>query len=391
MKKLMQKRGSKLAIRLGIFFSSLIVRMLYFWRLGIQPAGDTPYYLLVSQGLIEHNFSLLYLIGENIPFYFWLYPYILALFFNNQAAVIIFQIILQALASVLIFQIGKKLFNAKAGLISAVGYVFLWEIFQWDIYILTDSIFVFLLIAAFFFYLKTQERKSQNYANWTIFALSIILIFFLRPTSIPFLVSVFLILAIRWKDRYKMGIIVAGIAIVIYALFHFGFSEVQDPRGIGAFAQKYIDVYQKGEVISARPEYNVDVNWQPGITAGNVLIFIKIFTRKLVAYWEFIMPNYALGHKIVNIITFIPLYALGVYGFLKGIKVKDRRNPPLFILYLVVCFWIFHALTEIEPDGRYRLPLLAFLVILSGYGLSLILDKILARVNNIRKKNGEDR
>lgn len=352
-----------------IFLLSAAVRILYLYFIGVHIGGDTLFYDTNAHLVMASGYNPFSLLQAGIPPYYWLYPYILGLLQDNHLAIIIVQILLQGIASVLLYKIGTILFNRQTGIIAGISFGLFFEVFQWDTYILTDSLFIFLLVVSAYFLVKKLPAA---------FATSILAVVLLRPTSLPLLAAVGMygISTLRLKKKYiVVFLLVLGTSglLLAYAL------DLFDPNrqyGIAYYLRYFFSLFERGIVIRDRPDYILPAAWDTGFSAHNLFLFLNIFLHKLAAFWYVTVQDFSWAHKLLNIFTLVPLYCFGVLGYIYNRKEQTHINIYLFFLHVILFFWVFHALTEVDFDFRYRLPVLPFVLLFASYGFSQLLRDI---------------
>lgn len=350
-----------------IFFLAFGIRAGCFYFRGVQPAGDSDYYLSGARILLDHHWSYISLAKEGYPFYYWFYPTFLAVFNGNQTLVVIVQILLESLAAVWLYQIATTVFNRSTGLLAAFIFIFWWEIFQWNTYILTDSLFIFVLTASLFTYLMAEKHYKYYYRGLT--GLSILLAILLRPTSLPLLAAFYIVLVPFKKQWLKFGslfiilIIISSLLTLIYKL------APHSTHGINYFIDYFIGLYQRGEIIQGRVGDRLSVRWDDGWSWHNVLSFVHLYILRLVAFWQPFDKQYAIAHKALNTLVYTPVYLGSAYAILNWKTIATNKKAFVFLTSLIIGYWLFQSLTIIDYDWRYRLPTLPFLVLLASGGI----------------------
>lgn len=341
----------------AIFGLALTIRLAYFGWTGVHHGGDSAFYLDIAHRLSEAHYSLSALVAYKLPIYYWFYPFFVAILRHNEIAIITVQIIPQAVASVLMYAMGKAIWNERTGILAGIGYGLFWEIFQWDVYVLTDSLFLTLLIASL--YLLVRISKSPTPLLRACFILTIIVIAALRPTSPPFFAALLLawIPGITWK-RNLVGI-GALIVIILGLLVALGFFRADAKLGFQSRMHYFASLYERGIIIRDRPQYTM-----PASSVGSII------AHRLVAFWYIYATDFSLAHKLVSSITFIPLYIGGLYGIYRVARYREGDRNAVCLVFVIMAFWGFQALTEVDYDWRYRLPTLPPLLLLASYGAS---------------------
>jgi hypothetical protein len=103
----------------------------------------------------------------------------------------------------------------------------------------------------------------------------------------------------------------------------------------------------------------------------------------------FYYQGYSLKHNLLNMAFFIPAYAfaLSALGFLKrtGAAGQDKgtQKTAVLCLALIVSFALFHAVTNIDFDWRYRLPIIFPLILLAAIGFDAVIKTYFAGLDKV--------
>ena len=112
---------------------------------GLPQSQDSDWYLAYARALLD-NFSIRMNIDEILYLgYNLLLTGLLALF-KDPVAIVYTQALVASLAIILIYLIGRTLFNKRTGVIAGLFYLYNWDVTLWSTYVLSDSFFVSLLI-----------------------------------------------------------------------------------------------------------------------------------------------------------------------------------------------------------------------------------------------------
>jgi 4-amino-4-deoxy-L-arabinose transferase-like glycosyltransferase len=341
-----------------IFLFALSVRLLYFRYFGIHMGSDTARYVDAARVLIDSHGNPLALINIGQPLYFWLYPIIIAILGGNTALLIGFQILLQAIAAVLVYRAGEIAFNRIIGLIAGFIYALFWEIIQWDVYILTDSIFLFLVVALLYTYLLIVTTGHKKY--WFPMIGLLIATMLERPHGFIVVIIFAATLFLRLPRRIKPVVIAFACFIAAFYLL------LLDARSVDHNITDYQGVvskfYSDGVVIDGRPGYNLPVD-------NGFMSMASIFLHRLVAFWFVYPAEFAFSHKLFNAVFLIPLYIFSLYGAVRFWK-ESRNNRSIIglVLLFIALYWFATSLTNVDYDWRLRLPVWPFIILLASYG-----------------------
>ncbi len=315
--------------------------------------GDSDFYLKGASILLHSHFSFPQLLREGYPVYYLAYPLLLALTHSSVLGIVLIQIALQAFATVLIYKIGTQLHSRKAGMISGAIYAVCFELFQWNTYVLTDSIFLFLVVAALFLSIKK---------SWYAFSATLLCMFFLRPTAAPFFIAVAIAMSWHVKKIYKVIGYTAALLLITGSVVYILSGDAGTRLGVSGYIHYFASLFEHGVLVRDRDSLLLPVSWTPTLSIGNVMTFIRILCLRLVLFWAPAISDFSLPHTILNMITLLPLYVFGIFGISKYAK----RN--ILGITILCTFWIFQSFTELDYDWRYRTPVLPALIIFAGLG-----------------------
>ncbi len=343
----------------------MVIRLFYFLKTGVIHGGDTEFYLGFAN-LIKENQTVFGITDH--PFYYSLYPLFLLLFQFNEQAIVIFQIILSAFSTVVLYLIGNHVFFKSVGIIAATIHILSWEIFQWDVYVLTDSLAVSLItITTFLLLQSTQARKAQ-------FMLPIIfltlLLFFLRPATFPFIIMAYAFLILNLKSR-KIQYLLTGSIVSIFGLLLVFFGIQSGSYSLPFFLQTYITEFADAAVIHHR--VYLSLNNSGSILAAFTNI-IQIVLARFAMFWQPFAHTFSFAHSIVNTLYLIPLYLCSLYYLIRQ-NGHMLKKEIIFILSVIIVYWLFHSVTLIDYDWRYRVTVLPFLIIIASAGIDLCRKK----------------
>jgi hypothetical protein len=130
-----------------------------------------------------------------------------------------------------------------------------------------------------------------------------------------------------------------------------------------------------GEVMQDRKE---SYRPPPHTMADHLVIQGDRFVR----FFQVTAPTNSRRHNLINLAFFVPLYSLGLIGAAAGLAGRDRRrrNVVIALLLWIGVFAFFHALTILDYDWRFRLPLLPQMIFLATCGVDALAARWLRTV-----------
>ena len=359
---------------ISIFLLNVATRLVYFFTFGVRDGGDSWFYMQNARIILDHYGNPLALLQEGIYPYYWLYPFFLVMFQTNTVVIVLLQIVLQSLAAVCLYQIGKKLWSASVGLIAGVAYAFFFEVFQWDTYILTDSLFLAAVIASVYGVVVAIERKTA--AAWLLPTLSMLGLFLLRPTSVVYLASVGFLGAMPMPTRIRVYVALLALTAVMIGGGYLTAYGSQKAFGVAYSVYYYKDLLRQGVVVRDRPEYTLALGWDSHFTVKNVLLTASLLEHRAVAFWRFYIPAHSFNHRILNLLTFVPLYGLALVGGMRSFFGRPFDQRKAFLVVIILAYWVFQTLTEVDYDWRYRVPILPWVLLFAAAGTVVVFERI---------------
>lgn len=349
-----------------LFALSVAIQFSYLRILGIHMGGDSEFYTQGGAILLQSHFSFSTLLHKGYPLYYVAYPTLLALVKNNIILAVWIQIILQAFASVLIYRIASRLHSTTAGVISGLLYAVCFELFQWNTYILTDSVFLFLIVTALYLY-----TKKSSY----IFLGILCVMALLRPTTAPFLIATMVAATWHYKKAYKITGYLTLLFIITLSVTYILSQSAGTRLGISGYIYYFASLFERGVLVRDRTSLLLHVVWGPLFSVVNIYTFIKILFLRILLFWAPSIPDFSFAHTTLNILTLIPIYILGIFG------ISKYGKQHILGIAVIIIFWIFQSFTELDYDWRYRIPVLPALIIFAGMGTADVVQskKLLIR------------
>ena len=364
-----------------------IVHVTYVLYKGPLIAPDTDDYLDWANYLITHNFNYLRLYFDNfslesesshILFMRFGFTTIVAfskiiLNSNWLYGILIFNLIMYLLAIyTILFFVWKLTKDILTLVFCSVICLISNEMLLWVNYILTDTSFmsiVFLILFLTTNFLLDKENSSN--LKLSIFGL-VILSLFWRPTALPIIVFIFIILIskplIRKFANIKVLILIAITSIPFifiissyYFLFNTHSQHITNIIGFSHWNFVSDRVYGFDNIFFNSPY-------------KNILSPALYYIIKFITYFTFINQEFSVSHIVANSIFFIPVYSFSFFAiysfFKKPIYVNNNLVIATFAITLfIMSFGLFHTIiAHIDYDWRYRLPIIPVLIALSSIG-----------------------
>ncbi|MFP4096501.1 MAG: hypothetical protein ACLFUB_18610 [Cyclobacteriaceae bacterium] len=359
------QRGSLLC--LGLLW--LLVQLICYSAYGIRVGADSAVYKEYAYRLLEGQWP------DGRMFWYTSYISLLAgiLALGGQVAwVVVVQMSLSALAALALWKVVRQLSADSLTPFLAVFLYIVWiKIHQWNIFIYTESVFTSLAILSFSVFFLSKR-------TWQYFlaVLLIIITFFVRPSGFGFLGGwmVYAMVVVPLPGRVKwIFVLTAGITVLL--LLNFMLTDFV-----------LVESYARGEIIYPGIQMGVDTPenlripdeekpplWRLLLFVGyQPWYFVKLCVVKLGLFFANVKPYFSLLHNALIVLLLYPLYALAIRGY----SILSRyRQEKYFMLGFIGIQGFTVMLTTVDWDGRFLVPILPFIFILSAFGISSFIKK----------------
>jgi 4-amino-4-deoxy-L-arabinose transferase-like glycosyltransferase/Flp pilus assembly protein TadD len=383
----------------GLFLIALAVRGVYLVELSHLPYFDNvlPVYdhFNFDQGAL--NFAAGDMLARSpnnsySPLYKYFLGSIYYVFGRNFYVVYGLQFTLGALGAVLLFLIGKRLFDVRVGLLAFAGFAFFSTEIIYEGIILRAAFITFLAILSF--YLLLRLRESPTVLMLTGSALALSLFFQSRPNTflcLPFVIYylhryVFNNFPSEKKTRgwavFLTALFLSLIPLLVQCYLVHGKFVFFDSSGATAFLSgNFIDYagvgFNSDLLTQFQKKYEME-NLSPLSFIYQQIVsdpigFLRMLGRKLFFYFNDLegASNLSIYLYLENsrilpfLISHFSLFsALGMMGVALAIWNRER----IFLLYaflacLILSVVIFHVV------ARFRVPSAPFLILFSAYAV----------------------
>ena len=402
-------------VLLSIFGISLLIRLLYVILMPTVVFGDATVYDSLAIGLIEgkgYEGGVGSFIPPGHPLFL---AAIYTLFGYNPQIACIFQAFISSLMCIVIYYIGKTVLNKKIGVISALIAAFYPIFIMYSSFLMTETLFIFLLCLSIFYLLKVQEEPSVK--NLLITGLLLGLTTLTRNVIIGFMPFILIWMLLSSKEKKKnlmrfmaifviMMVVVSPWTIRNYNVHH-EFVLVSSNSGVNLWAGNNPDA--TGKPYFDIPYVNITDHVERNkICSKKAFEFIRenpsnfliLGAKKFAYFWGFMLPFftcYLYGFFIHPIpkwlfmvsapLTVLP-YAIVLPFAIFGIIFYQKWDKKASLLLLLIFYYVLlHSV--VIASTRYHLPLVPFLIIFAAYGacsLNRVRSEIRLRDSKARMK-----
>jgi len=299
--------------------------------------------------------------------------------------VMIVNIACSGLTAVLLVSLVRRLTgSALAAAAALLLYVTCLDVILWVRFILTDIIYSLIAFSVFFLVadgiLGPRIKRRR-----LLLGIALVAALFTRAVGIvliPLALFAELILA-RAPDsrpRWLRGrMLVAGVLLTAAAAMCVRAYVVEDPKHwpfdfIRPKINEYIAREKTGEVVWDRPE----TFRPPPHTMTDHLV---LQADRTVRFFQFTSSQYTRVHNLVNVAYYVPLYLLALIGLFDGLRHPDRRRRGVILAATlwVLAYSLYHGLTLLDFDWRYRAPLMLHMIVLGACGIDVLARLALRR------------
>ena len=383
----------------GLFLIALAVRVIYFIEL-----SQLPYFDVVLPVYDHFNFdqgALNFAAGDGLArspnnSYSPLYKYFLGslyfIFGRNFYVVYGLQFVLGALGAVLIFSIGKRLFDIRVGFLAFIGFAFYSTEIIYEGIILRAAFITFLGILSFYALIRLRESPT----SLMLIGCALILSLFFQSRPNTFLCLPFVIFYIHkfvfkdWKPERRVRgwgiffipLFLSFIPLLVQCYLVHGRFVFFDSSGATAFLSgNFIDYpgvgFDSNLLIRFQKEHQMEnlspVSFIFQQVMSDPLGFLQMIGRKLYFYFNDLEGAsnlstylYLENSKVLPFLLshFSLFSALGMMGIVLAIRNREK----IFLLHaflacLILSVVLFHVV------ARFRIPSVPFLILFSAYAV----------------------
>lgn len=202
----------KYKIEIVLFLLSFFVQLIpFFIWLVFHPDllfEDKELYWSMAKNIINHGSFSTFIYSEpdatRVPAYPLFLGLLYLILFKSMAAVLFIQNIIGAATTILVYRLGKKIFNAKIGLFASILYLFEAEHLGLSSLIRSEILFTFFFLLSILYFLEYVKSFHAKHLIYSSLFLGIATL--TRPNSQMFFaiyIFIFLLMAIAKKISFK--------------------------------------------------------------------------------------------------------------------------------------------------------------------------------------------
>jgi 4-amino-4-deoxy-L-arabinose transferase-like glycosyltransferase len=289
-----------------------------------------------------------------------------------EAILLAINTICAAVTAVFLMKLVRAVTDSTAAAVAALlFYVCAHDIFVWIGWLLTDHIYTMLSVIVFALLVRgIANSKTDNLSRSLKMYAALALAVITRPVGFVLLPLTVVMQWVFVKRDTKVNrravwiLFVSGFiaAIVVHAYFFQDMrrwpSDFMRPK-----LQEYADREQSGEVVWGHTE----TFHAPPVSFGD---HVSIEADRFVRFFQVTSERNSRGHNLYSILYYLLLYALALFGIATALRGDDRRRSAVVHVTLL---WILtaaalSAVSILDYDWRYRLPLMPQMILLAAIG-----------------------
>jgi len=319
-----------------------------------------------------------------------------AVFSGDLIPFLVLQSVLSCLAALTIGKVATSFFDDhRAGLAAGLIFLLWWDNIQWNTTVMTES----LLCSSICFLMAWLSRFKNTVNDHVILLIIVILIFLVRPTGVVVIVGVIVFLIkYHWNylsaERSRISILIFSLSLL--ALIGGGAMlntwDFMEQNKVGN-----IVTYMDG--LEGKPLYHSSLrsdisglDFADGQRApvfkifyfivSNPLYVLKTGSLKVLYLMTGLRPYYSTLHNAYLVLWMSAIYLLSYFGW----KRIGRTPIGWFIMTVIIVNAAVIAISTVDWDNRFYIPMEPGIVVLAGIGTMQILDLANSRRMSILPK-----
>lgn len=378
---------------------------------GFPVSDDSKWYLDYAYALLDH-FSIGLHMNDLMYLGYNLLLTLLLAVLRSTEAILLLQAVVAGLAVILVFKIADRLFNRTTAVIASLLYAASHGIHRWTVYILSDSLYITLLLLCVYVLILCFESKSR--APKIVFAALAAYMLVFRPAGIITLAFVLLYIPIRlgrwriWpaKDASRrnkniallcLGAAGAGVIAAIAAVA----SGKLDPFLLSLEENAMLvlnNIYATGWIYDVstahdypfRPDFTVNAWGGPMLSffVNNADQIIGLYGRRALSFlgWWVWRTDFGNLGSVVRFLIQLGSVALFAIGTIAAVASgKFRQGAVVWLVILSV--FAFCVIFFMDVMYRYKAPSLPFLVMVTAFGAERLLYGGRLLLERIRRRS----
>jgi 4-amino-4-deoxy-L-arabinose transferase-like glycosyltransferase len=369
----------------------------------VANSGDPYHYGEIARGLVQHGFTTLTRRAAS------LYPELIALIYRlggNDLAVVLLQCLLHAGTCLLVFSLGRRLYNARTGLLAGLFCALHPMLLRYvpDLHMETLLTFACMLTI----WLAVRFHDKPTLANGVLLGAVGMGTVLTKGVILPFLGLFGIIsglVALRRRSAREVAAVAAMFVTMALLLAPWTYRNYQvtggrfvliTPGTSDSFLRGYVftrlefATLQKPPYTDAENEVNTwfrkiahdaGTEWEADEVVDEVnnarVAKQLIVTRPLDTVRKMVVGLFTFWYEMTSLKTSLIPASLAVIGWalaFVGLKKGRREGRASWLIWLpIVVMNVFVA--TLIPLGRYSVPILPCLMILAAFGVDTLLSR----------------
>lgn len=288
---------------------------------------------------------------------------------SSPDVMIALQILLSALACVLVFDAGRRHTNLVGGLVAGFALAVLMDVFAWTTRILGDSLLVFVLTLAIWAIGRYHEEptRERRLTVWVVLAYLV----FTRPYGVPLVLGwlaydLFPIGSVRRLNLFPYPKVGWALVAVVVPLTALGLLE---QAGLSTLKR-----WREGILVAFDPSFpTYEFTSRGGETILSFVLLnadhmIVLASLKVLVFLLPVVPRFSTLHNVLNLLTLTPMILLSVITVLRLVRERSQLFrlwvTPMVVILLIV------SVTFVDYSWGYRAPAGPIFALLSGYAVA---------------------
>ncbi|MDF2721704.1 MAG: Dolichyl-phosphate-mannose-protein mannosyltransferase [Paenibacillus sp.] len=323
--------------------------------------------------------------------------------FKSPTAVLFIQALATGFCVLFVYLISLRLFSRTTAVIASLIYCLSPDIHRWTVYILTDSLYMCLLLLCVYVLLVCLDKNERK--AWIGFAVLAAYLVLFRPAGVITLAFLLLYIPIRlgWSKiasflrtyRWLIGSLLALAVVGCIALLALHkLDPLLDSMEDNLLLVLY-NIYAAGSIydIPTPYDYTFEPDYTVDMRGGAIISFfvhngehiLALYGRRAVSFLGWWVWKTDL-HNAVSLAK-LAVHAATVLAFLIGTaaifmnKLFRRTSAALLI---VLSVFVFCVVFFIDSMYRYKAPSLPFIAMIGAYGAEVAIRRGLAALRKWR-------
>lgn len=303
---------------------------------------------------------------------------------------VVFQILLSGAATLALYFSSTRLFNsANAGLLTALFFLLWLDCIHWNTVLLSESLFcsIIIFLLAVIIHFKGRLKDFVGIGVLSLFLM------FTRPTSVVVLVGVVVYLLFyyqkdivksskfsRWSLFVLLLLIALAGATLLFQKWNFTVDyltgNVVTYMDTLEGKDNYYSSLQLKNDFDYTEKYELAVFNMMDFVFHHPIYFLKLAVLKVFYLLSFYRPYYTSIHNLYNAVWLAFIYTGFIYGF-----IKEKSKPiKAFTLTVIITNCALIAISTVDWDNRFFIPMEPVIVLYAGYGWYKIIEKASCRL-----------